>query len=173
MGAPGRPSEAIRFVRKRGVDAARDAARARPRGATAVASPISKRRAAAKRISPVVLDSSCWLEHFADSEQAALFSGVIDAADELVVPVITVYEVVKKLVREAGDEVASQALTLMLMLQGRVVENDLNLSLEAARNGLPLADSLIYATACAHGAELWTQDAHFDGLPGVDRKSVV
>ena len=141
------------------------AARARPRGATAVASPMSKRRAAAKRISPVVLDSSCWLEHFADSEQAALFSGVIDAADELVVPVITVYEVVKKLVREAGDEVASQALTLML--QGRVVEIDLNLSLEAARNGLPLADSLIYATARAHGAELWTQDAHFDGLPGV------
>ena len=141
------------------------ATRARPRGVTAAAPPTPKRRVAAKRISPVVLDSSCWLEHFADSEQASLFSGVIDAADELVVPVITVYEVVKKLVREAGDEVASQALTLML--QGRVVEIDLNLSLAAARNGLPLADSLIYATACAHGAELWTQDAHFDGLPGV------
>ena len=118
------------------------ATRARPRGVTAAAPPTPKRRVAAKRISPVVLDSSCWLEHFADSEQASLFSGVIDAADELVVPVITIYEVVKKLVREADDEVA-------------------------ARNGLPLADSLIYATACAHGAELWTQDAHFDGLPGV------
>ena len=111
-----------------------------------------KRRVAAKRISPVVLDSSCWLEHFADSEQASLFCDVIDAADELVVPVITVCEVVKKLVREAGDEVAAQALTLML--QGRVVDIDLNLSLAAARNGLPLADSLLYATACAHGAEL-------------------
>ena len=141
------------------------ATRARPRGVTAAAPPTSKRRAAAKRISPVVLDSSCWLEHFADSEQASLFCDVIDAADELVVPVITICEVVKKLVREAGDEVASQALTLML--QGRVVEIDLNLSLAAARNGLPLTDSLIYATACAHGAELWTQDAHFDGLPGV------
>ena len=78
-------------------------------------------------------------------------------------PVITVCEVVKKLSREAGDEVASAALALMN--QGRVVGVDLNLALAATRNGLPPADSLIYATAQAHGAQLWTQDAHFDGLP--------
>ena len=134
---------------------------------------VAGRAATRKQVQPlvpqrslrVVLDSSCWLEHFADTERASLFADVIDAATELVVPVITVYEVVKKLAREVGDEVASQALTLMQ--QGRVVEIDLDLSLLAARNGLPLADSLIYATACAHGAELWTQDAHFDGLPGV------
>ena len=81
------------------------------------------------------------------------------------VPVITVYEVVKKLVRELGDEVASEALTLMQ--QGRVIELELPLALAATRHLLPLADSLIYATAQAHGAELWTQDAHFEGLPGV------
>ncbi len=114
---------------------------------------------------PVVLDSSCWLEHFADTARAPLFAEVIDHADTLVVPLITVYEVVKKLAREAGDEVAAAALTLMQ--QGRVVDIDMNLALAATRNGLPLADSLIYATASAHGAELWTQDAHFDGLPGV------
>ena len=44
---------------------------------------------------------------------------------------------------------------------------DLNLALAATRNGLPLADSLLYATAQVHGAQLWTQDAHFDGFPGV------
>jgi toxin FitB len=114
---------------------------------------------------PIVLDSSCWLEYFADSERAPLFAEVIAAADALVVPLITVYEVVKKLAREAGDEVAAAALTLMQ--QGRLVNIDMNLALAATRNGLPMADSLIYATACAHGAELWTQDAHFDGLPGV------
>ena len=76
-----------------------------------------------------------------------------------------VYEVVKKLAREAGDEVASAALTLMQ--QGRVVEIDLALALAATRYALPLADSLIYATAQLHAAELWTQDAHFDRLPGV------
>ena len=113
---------------------------------------------------PVMLDSSCWLEHFIDSDRAALFAKAIDATDALIVPIVTVYEVVKKLAREAGDEVASAALTLMQ--QGRVVEVDLNLALAATRYALTLADSLIYATAQRHAAELWTQDAHFDGLPG-------
>ena len=78
----------------------------------------------------------------------------------------TVYEVVKKLAGEGGDETASGALSLML--RGRVVEIDLSLALEAAVNGLPTADSLIYATARRHGAVLWRQHAHFDGLPGVN-----
>ncbi len=131
------------------------------RARAAAKTPASKRRPAA----PVVLDSSCWLEHFADTDRASLFAKEIDAVESLVVPVITVYEVVKKLAREAGDEVAAAALTLMH--QGRVVGVDLNLALAATRSSLPLADSLIYATAQAHGAQLWTQDAHFDGLPGV------
>ena len=114
---------------------------------------------------PVVLDSSCWLEHFADSGRAVLFAQALAAPAALIVPVITVYEVVKKLSRELGDEIASQALSLMH--QGHVVVLDLNLTLAATRHNLPLADSLIYATALAHDAELWTQDAHFEGLPGV------
>jgi predicted nucleic acid-binding protein len=81
------------------------------------------------------------------------------------VPLITVYEVAKKLAREAGDEVVAAALSLMQ--RGQIVGIDLPLVLEAAVNGLPLADSLIYATTRHHGAELWTQDSHFDGLPGV------
>ena len=81
------------------------------------------------------------------------------------VPVVTVYEVAKKLVREAGDEVAAAALSLMQ--RGQVVSVDLPLALAAAVNGLPLVDSLIYATAQLHHAELWTRDSHFEGLPGV------
>ena len=113
----------------------------------------------------VVLDSSCWLEYFADTDRADLFAPAVESVETLIVPVLTVYEVVKKLAREAGDEVASAALSLMQ--RGRIVDIDLSLSLEAAVNGLPMADSLIYATARRHGAVLWTQDAHFDGLPGV------
>ena len=127
--------------------------------------PGAPRRASRLGTTALVLDSSCWLEHFADGPHAALFAKAIDRADALIVPLITVYEVVKKLARESGDEVAAQALTLMQ--QGRVVEIDMDLALAATRNGLPLADSLIYATARAHDAELWTQDSHFDGLPGV------
>ncbi len=114
---------------------------------------------------PIVLDSSCWLEYFADTDRADTFAPAVQAVDLLVVPVLTVYEVVKKLAREAGDEVASAALSLMQ--RGQVVPIDVNLVLSAAVNGLPMADGLIYATAQQHQAVLWTQDAHFEGLPGV------
>ena len=128
----------------------------RPRAAAAPRSQAPARR---------VLDSSCWLEFFADTPRADLFAEPIGNAEQLVVPVITVYEVTKKLAREVGDDVATAALSLMQ--RGEVVPVDLPLALDAAVNGLPLADSLIYATARRHNAELWTQDSHFDGLPGV------
>ena len=114
---------------------------------------------------PVVLDSSCWLEFLMDTPRAALFADVLDDADTLLVPVITVYEVIKKIVRELGDDIASSSL--VLMQRSRMVNIDLGLATQAMRNGLPLADSLIYATAQMHGAMLWTQDQHFEGLPGV------
>ena len=81
------------------------------------------------------------------------------------VPVLTVCGVVKKLAREAGGETAASAL--WLMQRGHVVDIDLGLALEAATLGLPMADSLIYATARRHGATLWTQHAPFEGLAGV------
>jgi toxin FitB len=140
----------------------------RARSATASSSklaPQKRRSAVVKPLPPVVLDSSCWIEHFADTPRRTLFAEAIGNAHLLVVPIVTIYEVIKKVTREAGDEVALQALTLMM--QGQVVELSLDLSLQATRNGLPLADSLIYATAQAFGAELWSQDARFEGLPGV------
>ena len=135
-------------------------------------SPTLKRPAARKRaskagtpVTPLVLDSSCWLEFFADTDRADLYAEAIENAQDLVVPVLTVYEVAKKLAREVGDDVAAAALSLMQ--RGKLIDIDLPLALEAAVNGLPLADSLICATARHHGAELWTQARHFEGLPGV------
>lgn len=130
------------------------------------AAPVASRQARKPPVSTlIVLDSSCWLEYFADTDRADLYATVIEHTEQLLVPVITVHEVAKKLAREAGDEVAASALSLMQ--RGQVVAIDLPLALEAAMNGLPLADSLIYATARHHGAELWTQDSHFVGLAGV------
>ena len=127
---------------------------------------VKRARAARAKVPPVlVLDSSCWLEYFADTDRADLFAAAIEHTEQLVVPVLTVYEVVKKLSRASGDEVASAALSLMQ--RGRVVPIDLPLAMRGAVNGLPLADSLIYATAQTHGAQLWTQDSHFENLPGV------
>lgn len=136
-------------------------------GATEGASPVGRARRSLSASVPasIVLDSSCWIEYFADTDRADLFAPAIESMETLVVPVLTVYEVVKKLAREGGDATASAALSLML--RGQVIPIDLHLALEAAVNGLPMADSLIYATARRHGATLWTQDAHFSGLPGV------
>ena len=134
----------------------------------AATSPATNKRPRTRlaRIPPVlVLDSSCWLEYFADTDRADLFASAIEHTEQLVVPVLTVYEVVKKLARESGDEVASAALSLMQ--RGRIVPIDLPLAMQAAVNGLPLADSLIYATAQSHAAQLWTQNSHFEDLPGV------
>lgn len=113
----------------------------------------------------LVLDASCWLEYLADTPRADLFAPAVETPERLVVPVLTVYEVIKKLMRESGDEAATAALALMQ--QSDLVEIGLPLAMDAALNGLPLADSLIYATARHHDAELWTQDAHFEGLAGV------
>lgn len=105
------------------------------------------------------------MEFFADTDRADLFAPAIDGVESLIVPVVTVYEVVNKLAREAGEDTASAALSLMQ--RGTIVPLDLAVALDAALNGLPMADSLIYATAQRHGAELWSQDADFEGLEGV------
>jgi len=119
----------------------------------------------AAKAASVVLDSSCWLEYFSDSPRADLYAEVIGDTGALIVPVITVYEVYKVALREFGLAHANQAVALMR--EGRMVDINLNLALNAAATGLPMADSLIYAMAQAHGAILWTQDAHFKALAGV------
>lgn len=127
--------------------------------------PVAKQRAAAADASPLVLDSSCWLEFLLDSPRADAFAAPILVPETLIVPVITIYEVFKKIARELSQEIAGQAVSLMR--RGQVVDLDIQLCIDAATNGLPFADSLIYATAQSRNAILWTQDAHFDGLPGV------
>lgn len=116
-----------------------------------------------------VVDSSAWLEYFSDGENATAFGGVIERTSELVVPTLTLYEVFKKTAHLKDESVALEAVGVML--QGHVVELSASLALEAARVsrdcGLAMADAMILATARAHSATLWTQDAHFAGLDGV------
>ncbi len=112
-----------------------------------------------------VVDSSGWLEYFADSDQASQFAPAIEDSANLLVPVITLYEVFKKVLRERGENDALQIASMMQT--GRLIDLDSSLAMEAARHPLPLADSLIYATAMRFNATLWTQDEHFKGLPRV------
>jgi predicted nucleic acid-binding protein len=118
---------------------------------------------------PNVVDSSAWLEYFADGPNAAHFAPAIEATARLKVPSITLLEVFKRIAQQRDESVALQYIALMQ--QAEVVDLDAALALRAAalgrRHGLPLADSVVYATAQAQGATLWTQDADFEGLVGV------
>ena len=116
-------------------------------------------------VAPAVLDSSCWLEYFSNSAHAKRYAEVIENTAALIVPIITIYEVYKVALREFGTAHANQAVALMR--EGDVIDVNLNIALHAAAIGLPMADSLIYATAQMRGATLWTQDKHFESLPGV------
>ncbi len=80
-------------------------------------------------------------------------------------PAVSIYEVFKKVLRERGEDDALQVASMMQ--GGQVIDLDYALALDAARHPLPLADSIIYATAMRHGATLWTQDEHFKDLPNV------
>lgn len=116
-----------------------------------------------------MVDSSGWLEYTNDGPNADLFEPAIVAVARLVVPTISLYEVFKKVFRERGEE---DALALVgHMRQAQVIDLDATLALEAGKLGidfqLPLADSVILATARAYRATLWTQDEHFKGIPGV------
>ncbi len=116
-----------------------------------------------------VVDSCGWLEYFADGPNAEFFAPAIARVPELVVPTLSLYEVFKRVLQQRGEGDALQAVAVMI--QGNVVDLDVDLALSAAKVsmelGLPMADSVMLATAQAHSATLWTQDADFDGIAGV------
>jgi toxin FitB len=113
-----------------------------------------------------VVDSSVWLEYFAGGSNASIFSSSVENTGELIVPAICLYEVFKRISQQRSDNEALQAVAVMQ--QGMVVDVDSTIALNAARisieKQLPMADSLILATARMHNAVLWTQDAHFEGI---------
>jgi len=116
-----------------------------------------------------VVDSSGWLEYFANGANASLFAPAIEDVGLLIVPTITIVEVFRRTYQQRTEAEAVQVAAVMR--RGRVVDLDFTLAATAGKlgvdNKLPLADSIILTTARAHGATLWTQDADFDGLPDV------
>lgn len=116
-----------------------------------------------------VVDSSGWLEYLADGPNADFFATPITATRELVVPTLSVYEVFKRVLQQRGEDDALQAVALMQ--QGLVIELSAPLALSAARISLndkiPMADSIMLATARVYGATLWSQDSDFENIAGV------
>jgi len=116
-----------------------------------------------------VIDSSGWLEYFTGGENASFFAPAIQDVENVVVPTVSIYEVFKRILIEKDRTDALEAVAIMY--DGKVIDLDREIALIAADLSyelkLPMADSIILATARANKATLWTQDEHFKDLEGV------
>ena len=116
-----------------------------------------------------VVDSSGWIEYFMRGENAPFFIPSVQDLENLLVPSICIYEVFKRLLADLDEDAA--LLAVGLMSHGREIVLERKIAIDAAHISrelrLPMADSIILATAHAYNATLWTQDAHFKDLEGV------
>ena len=116
-----------------------------------------------------IVDSSGWLEYFADGPLAGKFSAPLKDTASLIVPTICLYEVFKVMLRERNEDEAFQSIALMS--QGDVIELSADIAIHAAKishsRKIPMADSIILGTAMIHDATVWTKDNDFKGIPGV------
>jgi len=111
-----------------------------------------------------IVDSSGWLEYFADGPKASSFEKPLQDLENLIVPTICLFEVFKVVLRERSESDALQAIALMK--QGKVVDFTAEIALEAAKishdHKIPMADSIVLATALNWDGTIWTQDSDFE-----------
>ena len=117
-----------------------------------------------------IVDSSGWLAFFADEPNAKHFLLPLKDTASLVVPAVTIYEVFKVVLRESNENKALQAA--VAMQKGKVIDLTATLAIDASKlslqHGLPMADSIILATAQVFNATIWTQDSDFKNFSGVN-----
>ena len=118
---------------------------------------------------PVVVDSSGWIEYWADGPKAELFDPYFGREENVVLPTIVLYEVFKKLMLKGGSNLVDRFLSFAY--RTRIIDLDDALAVAAAENSikhkLAMADAIVFTTAAAYEAELVTMDNEFQGLQGV------
>ena len=116
-----------------------------------------------------IVDSSGWLAYFADEPNSKHFLIPLNDTASLVVPTVTIYEVFKVVLRESSENEALQAAAAMR--KGTVVDLTALLAIAASKlsleHSLPMADSIILATAKEFDATIWTQDSDFMNIGDV------
>ena len=116
-----------------------------------------------------IVDSSGWLAYFADEPNAKHFLTPLSDSALLVVPTVTMYEVFTVILRESSENEALQAV--VAMQRGTVVDLNPPLAIAASKlsieHQLPMADSIILATAQEFKAVIWTQDSDFKNMSKV------
>lgn len=116
-----------------------------------------------------IVDSSGWLEYFADGPNAIDFVEVLENSSDLLVPTLSLYEVFKVVLRQRGESEALRAIALMQ--EGQLIDLTSTIAIHAAKLStdlkIPMADSVMLATAQEYDAVLWTQDKDFEDIDGV------
>jgi predicted nucleic acid-binding protein len=116
-----------------------------------------------------IIDSSGWLEYFSDGPNAKHYLPPLNDSTSLIVPVITIYEVFKVVLRESSEDMALQAVAAMQ--KGRIIDLSASIAMKASKlslqHDLPMADAIILATAREHNCVIWTQDSDFQHIDGV------
>ena len=117
-----------------------------------------------------IIDSSGWLEYFSDGPNAKHYLPPLNDTSSLIVPVLTIYEVFKVVLRESTENEALQAVAAMQ--KGKIIDLNVSLAMDTSKlslqYNLPMADSIILATARAHNCVIWTQDSDFQDIEGVN-----
>jgi predicted nucleic acid-binding protein len=113
-----------------------------------------------------IVDSSGWLAYFADEPNAKYFLPPLNDTASLVVPTVTIYEVFKVVLRESSENEALQVA--VAMRKGTVADLNASLAIASSKislaHNLPMADSIILATAKQFDATIWTQDSDFKNM---------
>ena len=116
-----------------------------------------------------LVDSSAWLEYFADGPNAGFFAPAIERTRDLLVPTIVVFEVYKRVLQQRNERAALEAISVLQ--HGQLIELTASLAIAAAQishhEKLRMADSIILATARAQNATIWTQDSDFEEMDRV------
>ena len=116
-----------------------------------------------------IVDSSGWLEYFSGGPNSDQFATPLQDPASLIVPVITIYEVFKVVLRESSENEALQVVAAMQ--KGTIIELTTSIAINASRLSLqyrlPMADSIILSTAQSYECLIWTQDSDFENLPDV------
>jgi len=117
-----------------------------------------------------IIDSSGWLEYFSDGPNAKKYASPLKDTSSLIVPVITIYEVFKVVLRESNENEALQAVAAMQ--KGKMIDLTANIAMNASKfslqYNLPMADSIVLATARVYKCTIWTQDSDFRNIDGVN-----
>jgi uncharacterized protein len=116
-----------------------------------------------------LVDTSAWIEWLVASPTGTRIAKELPEKSAWLVPTIVQLELAKWLARESGEDAAERAIAFTSTCV--VAPLDTKIALAAAElcrtRKLATADSIVYATALAHDAELLTCDGHFEGLPQV------